>query len=129
SISFDRIRSVLKLPPTVRFNLEDAGKKNLKDYASKSAANVGKRFGPKWQQLPLSERDLIVRKLLDESDEEALVSWLRTEYGLDEATARAVASWVPPSGTSRLGPTANAEILTELQADHLCTYSEAVRRA
>lgn len=129
SISFDRIRSVLKLPPTVRFNLEDAGKKDLKDYASKSGANVGKRFGPKWQQLPLSERDLIVRKLLDESDEEALVSWLRTEYGLDEATARAIASWMPPPGTSRLGPTANAEILAELQADHLCTYSEAVRRA
>jgi len=129
SLTFDRLRSMLKLPSTARFSLEEGGKKDLKDFASKSATAVIKRFGPRWLEMPLSERDAVIRRLLDDSDEQSLVDWLHSEHGLDGEAARAVAAWVPPPGTARLGATANAAVLAELQADHLCTYSEAVRRA
>lgn len=131
SVTFDKLRSMLKLPEGARFSLEENGKKELKDFASKSASAMTKldRFGPRWLVLSLKARDDIVQRLIDEAEEDALVHWLVAEHSLDEATARAVAAWTPPGGIARLGATANAAVLAELQADHHCTYSEAVRRA
>lgn len=131
SLTFDKLRATLKIPGTTRFSLEESGKRELKDFASKSAAAMSKqgRFGSRWHNLTLEQRDAIVRRMLDEDSEEALVAWLTSEHAMEESTALAVARWAPPEGTARLGPTGNAAILAELRADHLCTYSEAVRRA
>jgi CRISPR-associated endonuclease Csn1 len=130
TLSFDKLRSLLKLPTTARFSLEEGGRSDLKDFASKSAAAMTKeRFGARWLSLTLPEQDAIIRRLLDEEDDAALVAWLRECHALDEAAARAVAGWTLPEGTARLGTTANAAVLADLMADHLCTYNEAVKRA
>src|SRR5258705_13361379 len=130
-LTFDKLRSTLRLPTDARFSLEENGKKDLKDFVSKSGKAMSHkgRFGSHWSSLPLEQRDAIVQRLIDEPDEARLASWLVAEHGLDDAAARAVADWIPPDGIARLGATANAAVLAELRADHLCTYSEAVRRA
>ena len=130
-LSFDKLRTMLKLPASIRFSLELGGKTDLKDFASKSAAAIAKkeRFGPHWLTLSLPEQDAIVGRLIKEEDDDALMAWLQGCHGLDGVASLAVAGWMPPYGTSRLGATANAAVLAELCADHLCTYSDAVRRA
>jgi CRISPR-associated endonuclease Csn1 len=134
SLSFERLRSVLKLPRGVRFSLEEGGKKDLKDFASKSCAAMRKRFGSRWLELSLKEKDEVIKQVIDEQDEAALIAWLRETHGLDEEAAKFVAAWLPPEGISRLGVTANNAVLAELidGADEnggLLTYAEAVKSA
>lgn len=129
SVSFDSLRAGLKLPSEVRFSLEDGGKTSLDDFASKSAKALGdkKRFGPRWLALPLEERDRIVDRLIEEDDDEAVVTWLTIDYGLDRDAALSIARWSPSEGMSRLGRTANGAVLEELKKE-VITYREAVRR-
>jgi CRISPR-associated endonuclease Csn1 len=130
SVSFDSLRSGLKLGSQIRFSLEDGGKAGLDDYASRSAKALGdkKRFGPRWHQLALDERDAIVEKLINEDDEQAIITWLVVDYGLEEDAARTVARWTPRDGVSRLGKTANSAVLVELKRD-IIRYDDAVRLA
>jgi CRISPR-associated endonuclease Csn1 len=130
SLSFDKLRSILKLSATALFSLEEGGKSDLKDFASKSAAAMTKkeRFGPRWLNLTPSEQDAIVQRLLEDENDGPLVEWLQERHGLDQAAVQAVLGWVPPDGVSRLGATANAAVLAELRTDHCCTYDQAVRR-
>jgi CRISPR-associated endonuclease Csn1 len=73
NFTFDKLRSVLKLSGEARFSLEEGGKKDFKDVASKSAAAMRKRFGERWSELPLRDKDEIINRLIDEEDEDALV--------------------------------------------------------
>ncbi|HVZ05632.1 type II CRISPR RNA-guided endonuclease Cas9 [Hyphomicrobium sp.] len=127
SVSFDSLRSGLKLGSGVRFSLEDGGKPGLDDYASRSAKGLAdkRRFGARWHALPLEERDAIVERLIDEDDEKKIVSWLKTDYGLNDEAALAVATWTPREGISRLGKTANAAVLAELKRG-VARYNDAV---
>ncbi len=134
SLGFGKLRSALKFPSSVRFSLEEGGKKDLKDFASKSATAMRKRFGEGWLGLPLQQKDEVIRRVLDEEDEGTLVDWLCKKHGLDHAAAHSVALWVPPEGTSRLGPTANEAVLAglieeESESGGLLTYAEAVKSA
>ena len=131
SLTFDKLRSALKLPRDVRFSLEEGGKKDLKDFVSKSAAAMRKCFGEHWLELSLEQKDEIIKRLVEEEDEEALAAWLRAAHGLDEEAAKAVAVWSPPEGISRLGATANEAVLAELidgvgDDGDLLTYDKAV---
>ncbi|MGC1586431.1 MAG: type II CRISPR RNA-guided endonuclease Cas9 [Rhodomicrobium sp.] len=134
SLGFGKLRSALKLPSFVRLSLEEGGKKDLKDFASKSATAMRQRFGEGWLGLPLQQKDEVIRRVLDEEDEGALVDWLCKKHGLEHAAAHSVALWGPPEGMSRLGPTANEAVLAELiegesESGGLLTYAEAVKRA
>lgn len=130
NITFKQMRKTLKLGEGVRFSLEDAGKSDLKDYAARSGKLGGPDcFGGRWFDLPLSERDQIVLKLVSADQEQDVISWLQETYQLSEEASRAVAAWSPPEGYARLGRTANDKVLTELKASDLPTYAEAVKRA
>ena len=129
-VSFETLRSALKLGSHVRFSLEDSGKDGLDDYSSRAARAFAHKdwFGARWHALPLEVRDAIVQRLVDEDDEERVVAWLRTDHGVDEDAARRIAKWSPRDGVARLGKTANAAVLAELKKD-VIQYSEAVKRA
>ena len=127
SVSFELLRSGLKLGSGVRFSLEEGGKAGVDDYSSRSAKALAdkKRFGARWHAFPLEERDRIVEKLIEEDDEHEIVAWLTTDHGLDETAALAVANWTPREGVARLGRTANAAVLAELKRD-VIKYNDAV---
>jgi CRISPR-associated endonuclease Csn1 len=134
NFTFDKLRAVLKLPGEARFSLEDGGKKDLKDFASKSAAAMRKRFGEHWLELPLRDKDEVIKRIINEEDEDALTAWLQSAHELDEDAAKSVAAWSPPEGTSRLGATANEAVLSELidgvsDDGGLLTYDKAVKSA
>lgn len=130
NFTFRKLRSQFKIGDDKRISLEEAGKSDLKDYVARSAA-LGKdgMFGPKWFRMPLAERDAIVQFLIDTDDEAALVAQLTSEHGLTDEQARSVAQWQPRDGYARIGATANARILSELQSNDMPVYAEAVRRA
>lgn len=138
NITFLQLRRVLGIGQEMRISLEEGGKDNLKDFAARSAELAwrklkGKqrqeRFGDRWFTLPFDERDRIVQRLLDLDDETLVIDWLQSEYGLTGEAAMSVAAWTPREGHARLGPTANARILAELQSSELPTYSQACERA
>jgi CRISPR-associated endonuclease Csn1 len=134
-VSFDKIRGLLKLPAEARFNLESERRDHLKgDELAEKLANKN-LFGKAWRGLALDRQIAIAEKLLGEADEKALVSWLESECGLDEATASKVADAHLPQSHCRLGLRALRKILPimtdELSADGRSgiQYHEAAERA
>lgn len=94
-----------------------------------------KAFGKAWLTLTAGEQDAIVEKLLEEEDEQALLLWLKDNYGLSESNARTVANTRLEDGHQRLGRTATARVLDALtngwntDRDAPLTYDKAVRAA
>ena len=134
TITFDKLRSLLKLPEEILFSPVAGHKKDLQDFASKSAAAMRQRFGKCWLGMQLRDKDEIIKRLIEEEDEGALTIWLQSAYGLKADSAKSVAAWSPPEVTSRLGQTANEAVLAELidgMSDDGCllTYDEAVKSA
>lgn len=136
--TFRQLRKIIGIGEDIRISLEDDGKKDLKDYAARSAELAFRKlkgkareelFGERWFAMDLAERDAIVARLIETDDEDSLTEWLKTEHKLAPAAARAVAAWTPLDGHASLGPTANAKILAELRAPDLLNYNEAVDRA
>ena len=55
-----------------------------------------RRFGPRWAKLTLAEQDEVVKRLLSETDEGALIDWLTARWGLEpEAAARVADATLP----------------------------------
>lgn len=137
-MTFPQLRKTLGIGSDVRISLEEGGKDGLKDFAARSADLAWRRlrgkqreerFGERWFALPLTERDDIVRRLIDTDDETAIIAWLQDDYRLPPVAAKAIAAWTPREGYARLGPTANGRILAELKSSDLPTYSQACERA
>lgn len=114
--TFDRMRRLLKLPSDARFNLESEKRKHLD--GDKTAAALGKKtlFGTRWHDLPRSEQEEVVERLLTEEDEAALVDWLREAYGLDAEVAEKISRARLPAGYGNLGPTALSRVTALLEA-------------
>lgn len=115
-LSFDKIRSLLKLPSEARFNLESEKRQEL--LGDETAAKLSHKslFGKAWRSFPLERQIEIVTKLLDEADERRLVAWLVTETGLEAEAAERVASAFLPDGHCRLGLRAIKKILPHMIA-------------
>lgn len=126
-LSWDKLRTTLKLPASIRFSLEEV-RDELKGCAT-AAILKGKKgrelFGKSWHNFPLLRKDEIVHQLINVEDPDELVTWLRAECGLPEDSAVAVANTNLSDGHGRLGPTANAAILEQLIAHHDYTYAKA----
>lgn len=127
-VSFDKIRTLLKLPEEARFNLESERRDHLKgDELAERLANKN-LFGKAWRGFALDRQIMIAEKLLGEADEKALVSWLQSECGLDAATAEKVSNAQLPQSHCRLGLRALKKILPimmdELAADGLSGVQE-----
>jgi CRISPR-associated endonuclease Csn1 len=116
-VSFDKIRTLLKLPQEARFNLEGERRDHLKgDELAEKLANKS-LFGKAWRALPLDRQIMIAERLLGEADEKALVSWLQGECGLDAGLADKVADARLPDGHCRLGLRALKKLLPIMADD------------
>ncbi len=126
--SFKQIVTLLKLPGTTQFNLEDAKRQELKGNAT--SALLGKKdfFGPAWFNISAEQQDAIVMRLLTEESEAALMDWLQTEFNLDEANVQAIANTSLPEGYGSLSAQALTRILPALK-NQVITYDKAVQVA
>ncbi|WP_324750070.1 type II CRISPR RNA-guided endonuclease Cas9 [Sphingomonas sp. LY54] len=126
--SFDALARRLKLDPGQSFNKASETRIALRGNEVYAAMSDKKRFGANWAQLDAARQWLIVERLINEGDSEALHAFLTEECGLDDDCAVATAKAPLPEGYGRLGATATRLILAELKKD-VVTYDEAVRRA
>lgn len=130
NVTFKSMKSKLGLSAQTVFNLENQGKDDLKDFVSKSARGLSHKecFGARWHDLPLEAKDRIVEKLIGEATDADVHAWLMAEHYLQEDAAEAALEWSPPEGATRLGATANREVLAELILN-VCTYDKAIESA
>ncbi|MBS0349070.1 MAG: type II CRISPR RNA-guided endonuclease Cas9 [Proteobacteria bacterium] len=126
--SFTQIKTLLKLPGTTQFNLEDNKRLELKGNAT--SALLGKKdfVGPAWFDLDPARQDAIVMRLLTEESEQALIAWLQAEFDLDEHRADTIANASLAEGYGSLCAQALARILPQLKGD-VITYDKAVQAA
>lgn len=126
-VAFDKIRSLLKLPPEARFNLEDQRRDKLKGDETAARLSSSKLFGKGWHHLALERRGEIVDHLLNDENEGHLIAWLSTEAGLDAEVSARVAGTGLPDGHSRLGLRAIRAILPHMEAG--LDYARACKEA
>ncbi|PWR23804.1 type II CRISPR RNA-guided endonuclease Cas9 [Zavarzinia compransoris] len=123
SLSFDKMRALLKLPAEARFNLESEKRDRLKGDETAERLAAKKIFGKDWRHFPPAKQWAIVDRLLNEEDEPTLIDWLVTEAGASRSVAAAAAGTALPDGYGRLGLRA-LKILVPLMAGGL-SYDEA----
>lgn len=127
-VSFDQIRTALKLGGNTKFNLEDAKRTFLKGNATSSSLSKSFLFGSDWFNFSLAQQDEIVKQLLTEESEAKLIAWLRKKFSFNEARAEAIANAGLPEGYGSLSAKALAKILPALQSE-VITYDKAVLAA
>lgn len=124
--SFDQLRKLLKLSGSVRFNLEDAKRTELKGNATSAALARKDLLGAAWAGFAAELQDEIVWQIVNEEGEGTLIAWLQQHTGVDEARAEAIANVALPEGYGSLSRKALARIVPELQRD-VVTYDKAVQ--
>lgn len=126
--TFTQLRRAAGLAGSVRFNLEDDKRTELKGNATGAILARKGLFGERWHTLVSELQDEIVARLLEEENETVLIHWLQDQAGLEEDAAEAVASASLPEGYGSLCRKALERILPALSAD-VVPYSDAVIRA
>ncbi len=127
SLSFDTLRTKLKLARGVKLNLEDGKRDRLHGNTTTIELAKPERFGARWSEFSDAQQDDIVERLLAEESEEALLHWLEAEFGLDAERARAVAGVSLRDGYGRLSRKALDLLLPALRSG-VITYDEAVQK-
>ncbi|KQT32843.1 hypothetical protein ASG29_14230 [Sphingomonas sp. Leaf412] len=127
AIAFTSLAAKIKLEPGQSFNKASETRTQLAGDEVRAVLGDKKRFGPAWEHFDRDRQWTIVERLLEEEDPDALHAFLTQDCGLDDEHAAATAKTSLPEGYGRLGATATARILAELQAE-VITYDEAVRR-
>lgn len=126
-IKFPTLRKKLKLSGT-QFNLEDVKRDRLKGNSTSIILSRDDCFGKEWFALSRDLQETIVRKLLTEENESALIQWLQKQTGITESRADIIANKRLPEGYGNLSSAAISRILPHLIAE-IIPYSEAVTRA
>lgn len=124
-VTFKSISNALKLTPDKSFNLEDVKREFLKGNSTAATLSKKEFFGESWHVFDLAQQDAIVDRLLSEPSEEAVISWLMSEFNLDEVTAEAIANASLAEGYGSLSKAALDKILPKL-IDQVITYDKAV---
>ena len=125
-LTFDWMRTKLKLPRASQFNMENDKRKDLKGDEVAAKLSHKDLFGKRWRNLSQEQQCTIVEKLLSTQDDNVMVGWLVGEIKLDEATALRVSSATLPQGHARLGLRAIGRILPHLEAG--LRYDEAASK-
>lgn len=129
TLTFTKIRKLLGLPTSSRFNLEEDGKRDrLKGNDTSRILSSADCFGAAWHNFDLETQNQIVERLLAEESEERLIGWLIERTAVDETIAEDISSAMLPEGYGNLGVTALGFLLPQLERD-VITYAEAVARA
>lgn len=126
-VSFDKLRTLLKLPSEAKFNLESDRRTALD--GDQTAARLAHKnlFGKQWRGLDLNRQILVVENLLKEADEGELIRWLEGKCELDAATAERIADASLPEGHCRLGLRAINKLLPLMEGG--LGYHEAATKA
>lgn len=114
-VKFDKLRSLLKLPPEAKFNLESERRLALDGDQTAARLSDKKGFGKAWRGFSLERQIAIVIKLEETEDENELIAWLEKECALDGAAAARVANTTLPDGHCRLGLRALGKIVPIMQ--------------
>jgi CRISPR-associated endonuclease Csn1 len=127
SASFASLAKLLRLEPGQSFNKASDSRTQLAGDEVYATMSDKKRFGAKWAHLGRDRQWIVIERVMEEEDPEALNTFLTGDCGLDQDHAEAVAKASLPELYGRLGPTASERILSELKKE-VITYDEAVRR-
>jgi CRISPR-associated endonuclease Csn1 len=119
------IPKLLGLSGTVKFNLADAKRLELKGNVTCAILSRKDLFGDDWWSFDETKQDAIVWQLVKEENEAKLVAWLQSETGVDEVRAEKLANVALPEGYGSLSAKALARILPELRRE-VTTYDKAV---
>lgn len=114
-VSFDKIRTQLKLPPEAKFNLESDRRAALDGEETAARLSNAKGFGKAWRGLTLERQIAIVEKLQETENEDDLIDWLVRECHLEPQAAQRVANTTLPDGHCRVGLRAIKNILPIMQ--------------
>lgn len=129
SQTFEQLGKLAGLPDGSRFNLDTTARDQLDGDQTAAVLGAGKRFGKRgWANLGPERQQLVVERLLEESDHETVVTWLQGELGLTAEVAEAVAGAPLPSGTGNLSRAAIERLLPFMEQEGL-PYHLAVRDA
>ncbi len=121
-------RKVLKLAEGERFNKESETRKDLAGDEVRAEMADKKRFGDRWKHFPLEPQLQIIGRVQNEENPDVLLDWLKTDCGLDEAAAVAVARANLPEGHGRFGETATRRLIEALKSE-VITYDKAALKA
>lgn len=114
-VSFDKLRTLLKLAPEAKFSLESDRRTALDGDQTAARLSDKKSFGKAWRGFSLERQIAIVARLEDTEDENELIAWLERECALDGAAAARVANTTLPDGHCRLGLRAIGKIVPIMQ--------------
>ncbi|MBB4954117.1 CRISPR-associated endonuclease Csn1 [Agrobacterium vitis] len=126
-VTFSTMRKTLKLMPDMRFNKQTESREKLKGDEVYSALGDKKRFGPQWASFGRDRQWQIIKTLKDEENPAELFAWLKDDFGIDGERAEEIANTPLPDGYGRLGETALASMLDEMQAE-VIPEAEAAKR-
>jgi len=114
-VTFGRIRTLLKMRKSreygrgYTFNLEEGGEKRL--VGNRTAAKLVAILGDRWRELPPEKRRDLVNDILSFESEGPMVTRLTNGWGLDGASARAVAETRFEPGYASLSRKAMSRVL------------------
>ena len=122
------IPKLLGLNGTVKFNLADAKRLELKGNVTCAILSKKDLFGDDWWGFDEAKQDAIVWQLVKEENEAKLIAWLQTETGIDEVRAEKLANVALPEGYGSLSAKALAGILPALRGA-VVSYAAAAKAA
>ena len=129
SQTFHQLAALAGLPEGSRFNFQTTARNNLDGDLTAAVLGAKKCFGKrKWANLGLKRQQEVVERLLEVESHDALIEWLRTERGLSEQAADAVASSRLPQGTGHLSRAAIERLLPYMEEEGL-PYDQALKAA
>ena len=129
-VTFDSLKKKLKLSEGTQFNLESDRRKALKgdETGAEFRKNLKETTSPAWDSFSLAQQDAITALILGQEDDEQVVAKLKTNFGLDEAGAQALATCNPSPRRGHLSLQAMSQILQVFEARRL-SYADAVPAA
>ena len=127
-VSFSTLGKQIKLAEGERFNKESENRKDLAGNEVRAEMSDKKRFGNRWLHFSLEQQLEIIDRLQNEEDPDIFLGWLKTDCGLDDDKAVAVAKANLPEGHGRFGETATRRLIEALRAE-VVTYDKAAEQA
>lgn len=126
--SFTQIRTLLRLPGTTQFNLEDVKRQELKGNSTSAILSRPEHFGSAWFTWTERQQDAVLRQLVNQQSLGRLINRLMKYCLVDEAHAEKIADAPLPEGYGSLSRKALTRILPALRAE-VITYDKAVQAA
>jgi CRISPR-associated endonuclease Csn1 len=123
--TFTQLKKLLGLGGAAKFSHEDVKRTELKGNGTSAALSKPTFFGKAWFAFDSSKQDDIVRKIITEESEVALIDWLQENTGVDEARADQIANVGLAEGYGSVSSAALLRILPELHRD-VVTFDKAV---